>query len=393
MPIVSPFTVSGIPMALIPHAQGAWLEGSTPITNAQWTKEVPSWAANEYLGASLVTFTATLHQAGVLPTDAGSALVVAGAGGFLVAGIFSRLKDAWMERFGRNDSPNEGREPKGPAVHYRMFVIPEKSERELKAQFDRLRKHARLSRYDTAYKYSRLVSHTYRKSHDDYLASLNAASVLSETFQGRAFLIKALKDRHPLVRAIAAWALGQSPSDLRTVEPLLRVLQRDRGLNGYVRCVALNALERYARRPDVLEALVMVLKTRRSPYDSRRSFGDSATIRYETDCRQIAARILGDVGGAAVQEALIEALFVEKEAVELIWEVIEALGKVGDEGAQKALHEFGKKIDRKSPPGKNRDWLDMDLLDRLEKAHMRIENRLPEEPGRQTPSMRVLWRD
>lgn len=33
-------TVSGIPMALIPHSQGAWLEGIHPVTNLQWQKGV-----------------------------------------------------------------------------------------------------------------------------------------------------------------------------------------------------------------------------------------------------------------------------------------------------------------------------------------------------------------
>jgi formylglycine-generating enzyme required for sulfatase activity len=34
------FTVSGIPMTLIPHPQGAWLEGITPVTNLQWRRGV-----------------------------------------------------------------------------------------------------------------------------------------------------------------------------------------------------------------------------------------------------------------------------------------------------------------------------------------------------------------
>jgi len=34
------FIVSGIPMALIPHPQGPWLEGINPVTNLQWRQGV-----------------------------------------------------------------------------------------------------------------------------------------------------------------------------------------------------------------------------------------------------------------------------------------------------------------------------------------------------------------
>jgi hypothetical protein len=37
------FNVCGIPMALIPHSQGPWLEGINPVTNLQWQNGVEPW--------------------------------------------------------------------------------------------------------------------------------------------------------------------------------------------------------------------------------------------------------------------------------------------------------------------------------------------------------------